>query len=76
MGSVFTYSEWGIRRLERALVHVSFCILLLCPIVALSVIQSSVGKLLVVIGFLLAVALLTSGVLTGANNAGLAVLVG
>jgi hypothetical protein len=57
-------------------VHVSFCVLLLCPIIALSVIGSKVGKLVVVIGFLLAASLLTSGVLTGANNTGLAVLAG
>lgn len=57
-------------------VHISFCVLLLCPIIALSVIESTVGKLVVVIGFLLTAALLTSGVLTGANNAGLAVLAG
>jgi hypothetical protein len=57
-------------------VHISFCVLLLCPIIALSVIENTVGKLVVVVGFLLAAALLTSGVLTGANNAGLAVLAG
>lgn len=56
--------------------HVSFCLLLLCPIIALSVIQSAVGKLGVVVGFLLLAAFLTSGVLTGANNTGLAVLAG
>jgi hypothetical protein len=57
-------------------VHVSFCVLLLCPIIALSLIGSMVGKMLVIVGFLLAAAFLTSGVLTGANNAGLAVLAG
>jgi hypothetical protein len=57
-------------------VHVSFCVLLLCPIIALSLIENTAGKLVVVVGFLLAAALLTSGVLTGANNAGLAVLAG
>lgn len=57
-------------------VHVSFCVLLLCPIIALSFIQSAAGKLAVVVGFLLLAAFLTSGVLTGANNAGLAVLAG
>jgi hypothetical protein len=50
--------------------------MLLCPIIALSVIRSTVGKLVVVIGFLLAASFLTSGVLTGANNTGLAVLAG
>jgi hypothetical protein len=71
---MFIYSESTIRRVERTFVHVSFCLLLLCPIIALSIIQSVVGKLAVVIGFLLAAAILTSGVLTGANNPGLAVL--
>ena len=49
--------------------HVCFCVLLLCPIIALSVIQSAVGKLavVVVVRFLLLAALLTSGVLTGAK---------
>ena len=73
---MFIYSESAIRRAERTFVHVSFCVLLLCPIIALSVIGSKVGKLVVVIGFLLAASLLTSGVLTGANNTGLAVLAG
>ena len=73
---MFIYSESAIRRAERMFVHISFCVLLLCPIIALSVIENTVGKLVVVVGFLLAAALLTSGVLTGANNAGLAVLAG
>ena len=73
---MFIYSESAIRRVERTFVHVSFCVLLLCPIIALSIIGSWVGKLVVVIGFLLAAAFLSSGVLTGANNAGLAVLAG
>jgi hypothetical protein len=56
--------------------HVSFCALLLCPIIALSIIESDVGKLVVVVGFLLVAAILTSGIINGANNAGLAVLAG
>ena len=73
---MYIYSESSIRRVERTFVNVSFCVLLLCPIIALSIIGSVVGKLAVVVGFLLAGAFLTSGVLTGANNAGLAVLAG
>jgi hypothetical protein len=73
---MFTYSESAIRRVERTFVHVSFCVLLLCPIIALSAIGSTVGKLVVVIVFLLAASFLTSGLLNGANNNGLAVLAG
>lgn len=73
---MYIYSESSIRRLERTFVHVAFCFLLLCPIIALSVIDNSAGKLVVVVGFLLVAAFLTSGILTGANNAGLAVLAG
>jgi hypothetical protein len=56
--------------------HISFCIMLLCPIIALSVIEINSGKLAVVVVFLLAVAILTSGIINGENNAGLAVLAG
>jgi hypothetical protein len=56
--------------------HISFCIMLLCPIIALSIIETNSGKLAVVVVFLLAVAILTSGIINGENNAGLAVLAG
>lgn len=50
--------------------------MLLCPIIALSIIETNSGKLAVVVVFLLAVAILTSGIINGENNAGLAVLAG
>jgi hypothetical protein len=56
--------------------HISFCIMLLCPIIALSIIETNSGKLPVVVVFLLAVAILISGIINGENNAGLAVLAG
>jgi hypothetical protein len=74
--SVFVYSEESIRRVERIFVNVSFCLLLICPIIALSVVGNTVGKLVIVLGFLLVAAVLTSGILTSANNTGLAVLAG
>ncbi len=50
--------------------------MLFCPIIALSCVENAAGKLAIVLGFLLLGAVLMSGILTTANNGGLAVLAG
>ena len=50
--------------------------MLFCPIVALSFLENAAVKLAIVLVFLLLGAVLTSGIFTRANNAGLALLVG
>jgi hypothetical protein len=50
--------------------------MLFCPIIALSFIENGYAKLVIVLVFLLLGAVLTSGILTSTNNAGLAVLAG
>lgn len=56
--------------------NVTFTLMLFCPIIALSWVENTTGKLAIVLGFLLVGAILMSGLVTGANNAGLAVLAG
>lgn len=73
---VETYSESTIRRTEHVFVNVTFILMLFCPIIALSFIEEATAKLAIVLVFLLLGAVLTSGILTSANNAGLAVLAG
>jgi len=73
---VETYSESTIRRTEHVFVNVTFSLMLFCPIIALSFIENATAKLAIVLVFLLLGAVLTSGILTSANNAGLAVLAG
>jgi hypothetical protein len=50
--------------------------MLFCPIIALSFIENATAKLAIVLVFLLLGAVLTSGILTSANNAGLGILAG
>jgi len=73
---VETYSEANIRRAELIFVNVTFSLMLFCPIMALSWVENAAGKLAIVLGFLLLGAVLMSGILTTANNTGLAVLAG
>lgn len=54
--------------------NTAFSLMLLCPIIALSFIRSSIGRLVVVLAFLILGAILTSGIVTAANNSGLGVL--
>lgn len=56
--------------------NITFSLMLLCPIIALSFIDNAAGKLAIVLGFLLLGAILTSGIVTRANNTGLALLSG
>jgi hypothetical protein len=67
------YSEQKIRRLDQMFMNISFCLLLICPVIVLSLVDSRAAKLSIVVGFLLIGAILMA-LGTGSNNSALAVL--
>lgn len=67
------YSEQKIRRLDQIFMNISFCLLLLCPVIVLSLVDNKAAKLSIVVGFLLFSAILMA-LGTGSNNSTLAVL--
>jgi hypothetical protein len=54
------YSDETVRRVEDVIVNATFCFLVLVPIFALSYLQNKVGKLLVVLGFVLVSSVVTT----------------
>ena len=70
------YSEESVRRAEAAFLHACFCCLLLCPIFALSYIDSKPVKLVVIVVFLFAASVLTAGLLDVPNKNALALVAG
>jgi hypothetical protein len=69
------YSEQKIRHVDQIFMNVSFCLLLLCPVIVLSLVDSEGAKLSIVVGFLLFSAILMA-IGTSSNNSSLAVLAG
>ena len=67
------YSEQEIRRVDKIFMNISFCLLLLCPVIVLSLVDNRAAKLSIVVGFLLIGAILLA-LGTGSNNSALAVL--
>ena len=70
------YSEESVRRAEAVFLHASFCILLLCPVIALSYLHSQIWKLVVLGIFLLAASVMSVGFLNTSNKSGLALVAG
>jgi len=73
---VLLYSEESVQRAEAAFLHLSFCILLICPIIGLSYLQTKMWKLVLLGIFLFAAALLCAGLLNMPNKSGLALVAG
>ncbi|KAH6662272.1 hypothetical protein B0J14DRAFT_645435 [Halenospora varia] len=74
--STLLYSEENVQRAEAFFLHACFCFLLLCPIFALSYVNSKTWKLVILAVFLLATAVLTVGFLNVPNKNALALVAG
>jgi hypothetical protein len=68
------YKESLVRRVEDIIVNVVFCLTILLPIFALSFVESQTRKLLLVLGFVLLVAIVTSFVANAVHKNTFAVL--
>jgi hypothetical protein len=68
------YSEAAVRRLEIILINIIFCLAILLPIFVLSFLGSKVGKLILVLGFVIIAAAVTSFVATSVQKNSFAVL--
>lgn len=67
------YSEVKVRRADQIFMNVAFCLLIICPVIVLSLVDNTVAKLSIVVGFyVLGSILLALG--TGSSNPALAVL--
>ena len=75
LGDIMIYSEQRVRHADQVFMNVSFCLLLLCPVIVLSLVDNRTVKLSVVVGFLLFSAVLLA-IGTKSNNSALAVLAG
>ncbi|KAH8808786.1 hypothetical protein F5884DRAFT_858305 [Xylogone sp. PMI_703] len=75
-GTSLIYSEEKVRRAEAVFLHLSFCILLVVPVVLLSYLESKVWKLVVLGIFLAAASFLCVGLLNTPNKSSLAVVAG
>ena len=72
---IMIYSDQKVRHADQIFMNVSFCLLLLCPVIVLSLVDNRAVKLSVVVGFLLFCAVLLA-IGTSSNNSALAVLAG
>jgi hypothetical protein len=70
------YTEAAIRRLETILINIVFCLAILLPIFVLSFLGNKAGKLVVVLGFVIIVAVVTSFVANAVHKNTFAVLAG
>jgi hypothetical protein len=70
------YTEAAIRRLETILINIVFCLAILLPIFVLSFLRNKAGKLVVVLGFVIIVAVVTSFVANAVHKNTFAVLAG
>ena len=62
--------------MEQTLVNLAFCILVICPIFALSYLTNKVAKLLLVLGCVLITSVLASVLSNNAQKSSLAVMAG
>jgi hypothetical protein len=74
--SILLYSEDAVRRTEQTLVNLSFCVLVLGPIFGLSFLTSRVGKLFLVLAFVVPTSILASVLSDNAQKSSLAVMAG
>ncbi|RDL30850.1 Uncharacterized protein BP5553_10195 [Venustampulla echinocandica] len=74
--STLLYSEENVQRAEAVFLHICFCCLLLCPIFALSYVDSNTWKLVILTASLFAAAVLTVGFLNSPNKNALALVAG
>jgi len=74
--TILLYSEEGVQRAEAVFLHLSFCILLICPIIGLSYMKSKMWKLVLLGIFLLVASLLFVGLVNMPNKSGLALVAG
>ncbi len=74
--TVLLYSEENVRRAEAVFLHLGFCLLLLCPIIGLSYLESKMWKLVLLGIFLFVASLLFVGLVNVPNKSGLALVAG
>ncbi|KAH8761477.1 hypothetical protein F5882DRAFT_477699 [Hyaloscypha sp. PMI_1271] len=74
--TLLLYSEESVQRAEAVFLHLSFCILLICPIIGLSYMQSKMWKLVLLGVFLFVASLLFVGLVNMPNKSGLALVAG
>jgi hypothetical protein len=70
------YSEVNIKRTERFLMNSTFCVLLLCPVIALIYVNNKAWKLVILAIFVLGASVLTSSFSDAADQSSLAVVAG
>jgi len=74
--TLLLYSEESVQRAEAVFLHLSFCILLICPIIGLSYMKSKMWKLVLLGVFLFVASLLFVGLVNMPNKSGLALVAG
>ena len=74
--SILMYSEDKVRRVEKTLINIGFCFLLLCPIFALSYLESRALKLSIVLIFILALSTLTIDLSDSTSKTSVALVAG
>lgn len=74
--TVLLYSEDNVRRTEAVFLHLSFCIVLLGPVIGLSYLESKVWRLVLLTTSLFVVSVLCVALLNAPNKSSLALVAG